>query len=418
MTQTRFSTTQYTPTLQKIIEECVQTDGIDASAMIMKTVFESLLEAERTIFFEQKNIQDQIGDIDDTVHNKRNGYYSRLVKSLSGRFTLRVPRDRRNMFEPLCLEVIANEQKDLSEAAYLLYTKGMSTRDVADVMKQLYGSQVSPGYVSTVTKRFEPLRKQWEMRQLQSQYYAIYIDAIHVNIRRTDVANEAIYVAIGIGKDCKREILGLYSIPQESASGWGTIFADLRERGVQETLLVVADGLTGLENQVHTHFPRAYFQKCIVHLKRNILTGLRSKDKREMADDLLILFDMNDTIDTLKHANERIDTFLDKWNDRYPKIQSHFPESIRNYFFTYLHFPHTIRRLIYTTNWIERLNKEIRKVLKNKNSLPNEAAALNLIWSTVMQFEERVYKYPVNNFSPAITELNSMFIHNSQTQLS
>jgi len=397
---------QYKPFLEKIIEEWTKDNKMDVSQTIMQTVFESLLKAEQANFLEYEHSEENISN----NNNKRNGYYLRLLNSLSGKYELKIPRDRQGRFKPMLLEIMKRQRERVDELAYSLYTKGLSTRDVADVLKEIYSAETapSPQYISNITTSFLDARKQWQERKLDESYYVVYIDAIHMPIRRATVDNEAIYVVIGLKKDFTREILGIYSIPQESASGWKEVLDDLKKRRVKNVLLFVADGLTGLETQIQKVYPKSYFQKCVVHFKRNILKKVRHTDKKEVAEDLKNIFKIDDKKDKKEYADERVEKFLEKWKKSYPNLKRSFDENILDYYFTYLDFPVEARRMIYTTNWIERLNKSIRKVTKNRNSFPNEDSALTLIWSKLLEVEEKTYKYPITKFYSCEKELSAM----------
>lgn len=388
--------------LEKTITDWVsqEKDNLDlVSQNIVQTALEALLKAERKEFLRNNN----------NLENKGNGYYSRLAKMLSGVIELKVPRDRLGLFKPLILEVIKKDKENIDNLAFSLYSKGLSNRDINDVLKETYNLTSSPQYISNITSSFIELRKSWQERRLTDSYYAIYIDAIHLNIRRDTVLNESVYVVMGLKTDLSREILGIYSIPQESASGWQEVLNDIKKRGVKEVLLFVADGLKALETSIYNVYPGSYFQKCVVHLKRNILNKVRAKDKDEIALDLKEVFKIEKEDDTLNEALVRLNSFINKWKIKYPYLKRSFNENIMDYYFTYLKFPYITRRMIYTTNWIERLNKEIRKVVKNKNSFPNEDSALTLIWSKVIEVERRTYSKKVTVLCPAKEDLNKMF---------
>ncbi len=357
------------------------------------------MESERNAFFEAS----------DDAGNKRNGYYARLAKTMNGVFEISVPRDRTGMFSPLVLSCMRQNTERLNRLAFQMYVRGMTTRDINAVLKDIYGCATSPQYVSNVTKSMESVRRRWMRRALPSRYYAAYVDATYVPIRRGTVENEAIYIVMGLTTDLKREILGIYSIPQESASGWKDVLEDLRSRGVRDVLLFVADGLAGLESSVHLTFPRSRFQKCVVHFKRNVLKRARNKDRKEIAEDLLHVFNMDAADDTPGQALKRMELFSKKWKTKYPGIGRSCDSSLMPYYFTYLDFPHAVRRMVYSTNWIERLNKHLKKTLKNRNSMPNEDSVLNLLWASVMTFEEETYRYPVTAFRPSVDELDEMF---------
>lgn len=272
--------------------------------------------------------------------------------------------------------------------------------------------------ISNITKGFESHRVNWQNRILDSDYYFIYIDALHTKIRRAMVSSEAIYVVVGLKKNLERDVLGIYSIPQESAAGWKEVLEDLKRRGVERFIMCIADGISNLEESLAEVYPKALLQKCVVHKIRNILIKCRPKDKAIIAEDLRHIFDLDNPNHNYGLATERIDIFLEKWKKSYPKLCTKFREDVRDYYFQYLKFPVAIRRMIYTTNWIERLNKHLRKVERNKNSFPNEDSAINLLYMAVIEFDEKVYKYKVSSFLSSQETLNTMLknIYPFQTQ--
>lgn len=363
---------------------------------ILTEVIETLLEIERDVF---------LGS--DKRINKKNGYYSRMAKTLSGVIELSIPRDRIGVFKPLILRVIKREKGYLDELALSLYTKGMSNRDINDVLKKAYGIKTSPQYVSDISSRYSKLKEDWDNRKLDSNYYVIYIDTIHMNIRRSgSVENEALYVAMGLKLDFTKEILGIYSIPEESADGWRSVLQDLKKRGVKQVISFTADGLTGLDTVIKEEYPNSLFQRCIVHLMRNIYKKVRVSDRTEIIQDMKNVFNVTDKNNTVIEGMKRFDEFREKWKKSYPSIGK---MEDNEHYFTYLLMPFQIRKLMYTTNPIERLNKEFRKVIKNKNSFPNPASALMLIWLKALEIMDRRYRYQVNSLLCIKEELDSMF---------
>lgn len=365
------------------------------SVQILKTVLETLLQIERNHFMNSNEL-----------NNKKNGYYLRLAKTLSGVFEIKVPRDRLGLFKPLILEVAKKEKQNLDQLAFELYSKGMSDRDINNVLEKVYGLNSSPQYVSNITKKYLEVRKRWQEKKLDKQYIAVYIDATHMNIRRSNsVDNEAIYIVLGIKEDLRREVLGIYSIPEESAYGWKEVLSDLKQRGMEKTMLFISDNLKGIDNAILEIYPRSKIQKCIVHFKRNVWHKVKIKDRKGIMDDLKKVFDLDDKSDNKEKALKRMNQFLLKWKKAYPSLAR---MNISENHFTYLDFPFELRRIIYTTNMIERLNKEVKKVVKNKNSFPNPESALSLIWMKIMDVEERVYKYPIIKLYPIKDKLQEM----------
>lgn len=392
--------------LEKSITDCLTYDKTTTTEGLLKEIFEYLLKIERDQFLGYPE-----GARDKITTNKRNGYYERIIKNLLGSFSIKVPRDRKGEFIPVTLEMLKKNEEDLKFLGYKLYAKGMSTRDISDIFEEVFGASYSPQNISNITKGFEVHRKQWQERIIDSDYYFIYIDALHTKIRRTTVANEAIYVVIGLKTNLERDVLGIYSIPQESSSGWEEIFINLQKRGLKRFVMCIADGIANLENVLSKTYPKAMLQKCVVHKIRNILLKVRSKDKEQIANDLKNIFDLDNPNHTFEEGKTRIKLFLEKWKKSYPYLYRKFDDQTIDYYFQYLKFPVVIRRLIYTTNWIERLNKHLRKVEKNKNSFPNEDSAINLLYMAVIEFEEKVYKYKVSSFESSKDFLDSLLFN-------
>lgn len=389
--------------VKKAISDCLEYDKNVTTEGLFKEIFEYLLELERDTFLGYpRGLKEKVTD------NKRNGYYERIIKNLRGSFSIHVPRDRKGEFIPLTLEMLKKDEDELKILGYKLYAKGMTTRDISEVFENTFGISYSPQMISNITQGFEHHRLAWQNRILESDYYFIYIDALYTKIRRTTVSSEAIYVVIGLKKDLTRDVLGIYSIPQESASGWKEVFKDLQTRGVKRFLMCIADGLSHLEEAVLEVYPKAMLQKCVVHKIRNILVKCRPKDKAALASDLRSIFDIDYANHTFQEAEKRIDQLLHKWEKFYPMLSQKFDPNTLHHYFEYLKFPPAIRRLLYTTNWIERLNKHLRKVERNKNSFPNEESAINLMYMSVIEFEEKVYKYKVSSFFSSQDILNNM----------
>jgi len=376
----------YSEIVTSSIKNFVEHDKTTTLSDIMLQVMETLLEAERNTFLCEK---------ESFETNKGNGHYQRFVKSLSGKILLRIPRDRLGHFKPALLEVMKNDEERLAHLACRLYTKGMSQRDISDVIQDIYETELSASWISRMSKDVEVVRTDWHTRPLSEKYFAIFIDALFVPIRRDCVSKEAFYVALGLKADGTREILGLYTLPGESSEGWSMVISDLKKRGIKDVSLFIADGLSGLPDEIQNVFPATRFQSCVVHKMRNILLKVRPTHKKEVASGLKEIFNLDLTDDDPERASIRLRVFIDKWSTIYPHLERQFPEDLISHLFTYLTFPPTIRRMIYTTNWIERLNKHIRKVIKNKNSFPSEDSAMNLIFLAVTDFEQRVYKFPI-----------------------
>jgi len=357
---------------------------------IVSTI-ESLMAVERSEYLEKLQGND-----------RGNGFYLRSFRTLS-RSCLRinVPRTRTGVFSPDALELIRLGQDQMNELCLSLYKKGMTSRDISDLIEKMFGDSVSATKVTNLAKTFNSFRVAWENSKLDSHYKAMFCDCLFITVRRDDsYSREAVYVAYGVKKDNTRELLALDINPTESASVWGEIFDKLKnKRGVNSIDLIVADGLSGLENEVHRVFSETRFQKCVVHKMRNILNKTRPKDKAEMAIDLKEVFDNFSEKDTIKNGLKKVGIFIQKWKIKYPKIDRFFKEGKIEYYFTYIDFHPEVRRMIYTTNSIENLNRIIRKATKNKLSFEKPEYLLDYVFMIVKEFEEKTFqKYPVARY--------------------
>ncbi|MCG8479602.1 MAG: transposase [Spirochaetales bacterium] len=202
-------------------------------------------------------------------------------------------------------------------------------------------------------------------------------------------------------RDLTRDVLGVYNLPSESAEGWREVIQDFKQRGVRRCLMIIADGIAGLEAVVQEELPTTKLQKCIVHKKRNVLAHVRNSDKPFVAADLADVFVVDDKHYTPQDGHHALERFLTKWGTKYPNLRAKFRDADRAYYFSYLYFPYRIQRMIYTTNWIERLIKTVRKTQRSRNAFPNPSSALNLIGACVMEVERTTYSYRVPAFLPA-----------------
>lgn len=353
---------------------------------VLQMTLNGLMFAERSAFLEQDK------------ENKGNGY--RFVKAvgMGKQISLSVPRDRLGIFEPIILALIRDQETLMKDISFDLYGKGLTTHQIGEVLDKIYGKHYCTSSISNITKTFYKQMEQWRHRALNKRYPVIYIDAIHVKIRREYVSSEAFYVILGLNEDFTREVLGVVNIPTESASGWKEVLKSLKKRGIEDVSLFVADGLSYLEESIHQEFPKAQFQKCVTHFKRNVLNKVKSKHKEEVAWDIREIFDIDNQLDTKEKAIARLELFIEKWGKYYRHIKNIRVNNIADYYFTYMNFDHRVRRMIYTTNWIERLNKDFRRTLKIRNALPSYESALTLISKVAMDKEEKHYNYPIYNF--------------------
>lgn len=366
--------------------------GCSVEDFVLRTI-EALMELDRRDYLASLRLSG--------CRDKGNGSYERAFHNLSrNSMTIKIPRTRYTSFKPYALEFLKYQQDQINALVLSLYSKGLTTRDVSSLLEDFFGENISAAQVSNLAEQFNELRLAWESSALERYYKVIYADAIYITVRRGDsYAKEPVHVIYGVREDDLRELLDLSINPTESSGSWSESLARLKQRGVEEIALVVADGLPGLEDEVHRHFPGALFQKCVVHKMRNVLTSVRTKDKAEVSEDLRHVFDNFDNDATTENAMHKLANFIDKWKLSYPGIHRKFANETCEYYFTYINLPVQVRRLVYTTNSIENLNKKIRKATKNKQSFEKTERLLDYLFVIIKEFEAKNWmKYPVANF--------------------
>lgn len=371
---------QLQTSLSKLLE---QESGL---TQVLEMTLNGLMYAERKNYLHQSS------------SNKGNGYRKAFAVGLGKQIELNIPRDRLGMFQPMVLALIRDQQQQLEDLSFELYTNGLTTSQIGSLMKKIYGKHYSKSAISNITGSFSLQMEQWRNRPLDTNYLAVYIDAIHLKIRRDTVSSEAFYILLGVKEDYTREVLGIVNIPSESASGWKEVLQNIQQRGVHKIGLIVSDNLTGLDTVIPLVYKNTKHQKCVVHLKRSILNRVSSKNKGEVAEDLKEVFNMENSNDTLEKATDRLSVFALKWRRTYRHIGNLDKNEMNELYFTYLLYHPKIWRMIYTTNWIERLNKEFRRTFKIRNSMPNYQSALTLISKVAIDKEEGYMKYPIYMF--------------------
>lgn len=333
------------------------------------------------------------------VSEQCNGFRPRRWYAGGYSLRLRIPRTRSGSFYPFILSVIRSENEERACLFHELYTRGMTTEDIGTVCERLYGHHYSKQQVSHLSRRCQEDVEAWLARDLANHYPVVYIDATYVPTRRDgNVSREAYYTILGVCDDGSREILALVNHPTEGALCWESELEALKTRGVQGIDLVVSDALSGIENAVCSAFPSARHQFCVAHFKRNALAAVSSKDKAQMSRELDELFEMEDSSCTSAQGYEKLTIFAERWGRHYPSLKRLKHERNAAYF-TYLSYPQQYRRMIYTTNWIERLNRCYKRVLKIRNSMPSPEATLFLMGSVAFEKTSTTYARKLGVFA-------------------
>lgn len=317
-------------------------------------------------------------------HNSRNGYYTRDLETKYGHIEdLEVPRDRKGSFQTQVFQPYQRRDGWLEEAVIQMYKSGMSTRDVARFIESMFGSSYSPSTISNITATVLEDIQAWQQRPLAKRYSVIYLDGLFVKLKRSTVSGEAIYFAMGIDEEGHRQILGFYVGGQESANGWREVLKDLYRRGATEVLLGVFDGLSGLEEAFRETYPRADVQHCIVHKVRATFPKIRVAHKTDFIQDLKTIYNaLNQDL-----ALAAFKTVKAKWGKLYPKEIASWEEQLPT-LLTFYKYPAMIKEAIYTSNAIERMNKEFRKRLRPMNSLTNLDAAEKIVYLDATAYNE------------------------------
>ena len=358
---------------------------------IMKMSLDALMRSERKIFQESND-------------EYANGYRPRSVQGFGKEIVLSVPRTRSGGFYPLLLGIIRDEDQERQKLVFSLYSKGLTTEQIGQVYHDVYGKHYSKSQVSFLMNDAREEASIWLERKLDSHYLVIYIDATFVSTRRDkNVSKEAYFSILGVKEDGTREVLSIVNHPTEGAGLWENEFENLKARGVESIGLVVSDGLTAIENAVAKSFTGTPHQLCVVHFKRNITKVFPMKIKKEINEELKKVFLIGSNNDNPIDGFKRLQEFIDKWEPKYPTLKSY--RNQRNiYYFTYTQFPDSIQRMIYSTNWIERLNRNYKRVLKMRGAMPSANSVLFLMGSTAMEMGENCYSYTVSSFRD-ITQL-------------
>lgn len=336
--------------------------------------------------------------------NRRNGSSAKAVSSKHGEMEIAVPRDRAGEFEPKIIKKHQRRFDGFDDLILSLYSRGLSTREIQSHIEEIYGVELSPDLVSTVTSAVQEKVKEWQSRSLEAVYPILYLDALRVKIRVDGrVSNRCVFIAVGVNLEGKKETLGLWTSETEGAKFWLSVLTELQNRGVKDILIACVDGLKGFPEAIESVFPRTMVQICIVHQIRNSLNFTSYKDRKAVAADLKPIY----TAVTAEEAIFYLEVFADKWDARYPLISKSWRANwlrIEPMF----QFPAEIRRVIYTTNVIESLNMSLRKITKTRLAFPTEESAFKLIWLGLQNIEKK-WTMPIRDWRLALQQLAIIF---------
>ena len=382
--------------LKTIAQEATKTIKTEADLnkfrqMLTKITVETALNAE---------LDDHLGyskhEVSDSS-NSRNGFMGKTLQTDDGQFEIDTPRDREGSFEPQLVKKRQRRFTSMDDKILFLYAQGMTTREIVETFKEMYGADVSATLISKVTDAILEQVVEWQSRPLNAVYPMVYLDCIVVKIRQDkQVINKAIYVALGVNREGHKELLGLWLSENEGAKFWLNVLTELQNRGVKDILIACVDGLKGFPDAISTAFPNAQIQLCIVHRVRHSLKYVTCKDYKAVTAELKQIYQSA----TEEEALLALDRFCDRWDDKYPQISKSW-RTHWEHLNTLFNYPQEIRKAIYTTNAIESLNSVIRKAIKKRKLFPTDDSAKKVIYLAI-QAASKKWTMPIRNWKLAL----------------
>jgi len=361
---------------------------------LIKQLTEAALKAEMAAHLETDNTQ-----------NRKNGYGRKTVKAPSGSFELETPRDRSGTFEPQLVRKHQTHLTDEIERKIIsMFGLGMSYQDIASHIADLYGLDISNAMISSVTDKLIPELKAWQARPLNSHYPFVWLDAIHYKVKEDGrYGSKAVYTVLGLTLEGKKEILGLYLSESEGANFWLSVLSDLQNRGLTDILIASVDGLTGFPEAINSIFPDTEVQLCVIHQIRNSMKYVASKNQKAFMADLKPVYKAA----TLEAAESALDALEAKWGDKYPIVIKSWRRKWPN-LSVYFKYPADIRRVIYTTNAVEAVHRQFRKLTKTKGAFPNENSLLKLLYMGIQNASKK-WTMPLQNWNLTLSQLSIYF---------
>jgi putative transposase len=387
--------------------------------LMMKSALERMLDTEMDVHLGRKKLPGSTVEAatqavanhaaesasEPGAKNRRNGRSQKTIQGDLGEFTLSTPRDRNATFEP---QLVPKHQRRLTgfdEKILALYAKGMTTRDIQEIVKELYEVDVSPTLISEITADLDAEVTAWRTRQLDPVWPIVYLDGIVVHVRGANgrVSAQTMYVALGVNMQGRKELLGLWLGETEGAKFWLSCLTDLKNRGLKDIFIACMDGLSGFPEALRTAYPEAKVQLCVVHLVRAALKYVTDKDSDQVIDDLKKIYQAPTVIE----AEAALDSFAQAWGEKYPTIVKQWrlkwPDIVAMF-----EFPPAIRRAIYTTNAIESVNSVIRKFTRNRKQYPNEESALKLVYMAIHEASKK-WTLPIPKWREALNHFAIIF---------
>ncbi len=375
-----------------------------AFAPLLEELINSMLEGE---------LEGHLDENERLSGNRKNGKGSKVVKTSAGSIEINTPRDRLGSFEP---EIVKKRETimaaSLEDKIIGLYGLGTSLRDISAHIKETYDTDISATTLSSITDKVIPLVKEWQQRPLESLYCIVWLDAMYYKVKEEGrTQTRCVYNVLGINKDGRKDVLGMYVSQSEGANFWLGVITDLKQRGVEDILIASIDNLKGFDEAIRTIYPYTEIQTCVVHQIRNSIKYVASKDQKAFIADLKPVY----RADTESQALTELDALKEKWGKKYPMVIGSW-ENNWSKLSTYFKYPAGIRKLIYTTNTIEGYHRQIRKVTKNKGVFTSDMALLKLIYLATDRIQQK-WSMPLANWAICASQLKIIFADRMKTDL-
>ena len=383
--------------------------------LMAKSALERMLDTEMDVHLGRRPAVTGAGDLPAAetspasptkrAPNRRNGRSQKTVQGDQGELTIATPRDRDGTFEPQLIGKHQRRVPGFDEKILALYAKGMTTRDIQDIVRDLYGVDVSPSLISEITTDLDAEVTAWRTRPLEPVWPIVYFDGIVVHVRGANgrVAPHTVYVALGVNLEGHKELLGLWLGENEGAKFWLACLTDLKSRGLRDVFVACIDGLSGFPEAIRAAYPQTQVQLCIVHLVRAALRYVNTQDSKPVIADLKAVYQAA----TVVEAEQALDRFAQAWDAKYPTIAKTWRARWTD-IITLFDYPPPIRRAIYTTNAIESVNSVIRKFTRNRKIYPNEESALKIVYMAIHE-ASRKWTMPIHHWKAALNHFAILF---------
>ena len=399
-------------TPKELMKQYVDSQNFTSTTQIMQAMKELFRDAIQQVMESELDVElgyeksERMSDSenDNLSKNYRNGYSKKTVKTQLGEIEVKVPRDRNGEYEPKIIGKYSRNADGMEEKILSLYACGMSQRDIAEQIKNLYDVEISPELVSKISEKIMPEVNEWQNRPLEEVYPFVFMDAIHYKVKENhQYVTKAAYVVLGINMEGSKDILGIWIGEHESSKFWLNVLTELKSRGVKDVYLFCVDGLTGFREAIEAAYPKAGIQRCIIHQIRYSTRFVSYKDIKELMADLKLVY----TAVTEDEAKNNLNRFKEKWNKSYPSCVKTWEDNwdILSTFFAY---PAEIRKIIYTTNIIEGLNRQFRQITKNKPSFTNDESLRKMLYLASKNIVKR-WTQRCRNWDVVLNYLKVMF---------